>query len=151
MGGSHRESSRLSRYSWSPSRTSSRGGSPSSNGERCHSCFHSPALYRQSNEDYQEEQSSLDFVSAVAILRSLNELLETPSESHKICSFGQLRRMTNSPPRHISCQLVAPWWISSWILMTGFSFLLVCVRRFRSCFSIWGQQLAFVNSLKGRM
>ena len=97
----------------------------------------------------QEEQSLLDLVSAVASLRSLNELLEIPSESCKICGFGQLRRMTNSPPHHISCQLVVPWWISSWILMTGFSLPLACVRRFRSCFSIWGSAAGISYQFEG--
>ena len=86
-GGSNRESSRRSRHSWSPSRMSSRGTSASPDGQKCHSCSRSASLSRRADEDCQEEQSSLDFVSVVAILRSLNELPEAPSESRKIHGF----------------------------------------------------------------
>ena len=44
-------------------------------------------LSRRTNEDHQEKQPSLNFVSVVAILRSLNELQEVPSESLKIRGF----------------------------------------------------------------
>ena len=66
--------------SHSPSRTSSRysSGSP---GDLRH---HSRSRSWHADEDHQEEQSSLDFVSVVAHVWSFNELLEAPSENRKI-------------------------------------------------------------------
>ena len=71
----------------SPSQTSSRYGSafPDDSRPRSRSRLHSPS--RCADEDHQEEQSSLDFISLVATLRSLNELPEASSESRKICGF----------------------------------------------------------------
>ena len=39
------------------------------------------------DEDRQEEQSSLDFISVVAHIWSLNKLPEALSENQKICGF----------------------------------------------------------------
>ena len=78
--------SRWSRRSWSPSRTSSRRGSASS-GEKHNSCSHSPSQSRRADEDHQEEQSSVDFVSVVSHLRSLIGRPEAPSEGRKIHGF----------------------------------------------------------------
>ena len=69
--------------SQSPLRAPSRGRS-ASDGAKC--CSQSPS--QCADEDLQVEQSLLDFVSVVAVLRSLNELSKAPSESCKICSFG---------------------------------------------------------------
>ena len=66
---------------------SSRGGSASPDGEKRHSGSRLPSLSWQMEEDHQGEQFSLDFVSVIATLWSLNELLEAPSESRKICGF----------------------------------------------------------------
>ena len=45
------------------------------------------SLCLDTDEDRQEEHSSLDFVSVVATLRSLNEMPEGPPESRKIRGF----------------------------------------------------------------
>ena len=73
--------------SHSPSRASSRLGSGSPDGSRHRSCFclHFPS--RRANKDRQEEQSSLDFVDVVVHMWSVNDLLEAPSENHKILGF----------------------------------------------------------------
>ena len=86
-GESRKESSRGLRRSLSPSRTSSRSGSASPGGEKRYTRSRSPSPSRRADEDRQEEQSSLDFVSVVTTLRFLNELPEAPSESCKICGF----------------------------------------------------------------
>ena len=78
--------SRWLRWSQSPSRTSFRGGSASPGRGKRSSHSRSPQS-RWANEDCQEEQFSLDFVSVVDNLHSLNELLEALSESQKIRSF----------------------------------------------------------------
>ena len=78
-GGSYEGTSRRSGHSRSPSRTSSRGGSASPGGGKRGSCSHPPSQSRQADEDCQEEQSSLDFVTAVS-----HGLPEAPSESRKI-------------------------------------------------------------------
>ena len=82
-----RELSCRSCRSRSPSRASSRGESTSLDSSRRRSRSRSRSTSRCADEDLQEEQSSLDFVSVVATLRSLNELLEAPSESHKTRGF----------------------------------------------------------------
>ena len=94
---SHRESSRWSRHSWFPSRTSSRGGSASPEGERRRSRSRLLSPSWQVDEDRQKEQSSLDFVSVVATLCSLIELLKAPSESHKIHGFRAALEDDNQP------------------------------------------------------
>ena len=78
------EESPRSRSSQSPSRASSRGSSAFPDGSRLcsRSRLWSPSQFV--DEDRQEEQSSLDFVSVVATLWSLNELPEAPSESCNI-------------------------------------------------------------------
>ena len=48
-------------------------------------------------KDLQEEQSSLDFVSVVTNLRSLNELPEALPESHKIRSFHAAVELDDQP------------------------------------------------------
>ena len=75
QGGSHKESS-------------SRGGSASYDGERHRSCSCTLSLSRREDKDRQEEHSLLDFVLVAATLHSLNEPLEAPSESHKVCGFS---------------------------------------------------------------
>ena len=78
---------RRSHQSRSSSRTSSRGRSVSPDGERrSWSYSQSPTL--RTDEDRQKEQSSLDFVSVVVTLRSLNKLPEASSESRKIRGFS---------------------------------------------------------------
>ena len=81
-----RESSHQSRCSIS-SRASFRGGSASPDGLRRRSRSHLWSPSRSANKERHEEQSSLDFVSVVATLRSLSELPGTPSESCKIHGF----------------------------------------------------------------
>ena len=78
---------RWSRQSQSPTRKSSRGGSASPDREKCCSGSRSPSPSRRADEDCQEEQFSLEFVSFMATLRSLNEVPEAPSESHKMRGF----------------------------------------------------------------
>ena len=76
-----------SRWSQSPSRTSSRGSSASPGGGKHFSDSRFPSQPRQADEDRQEEQSLLDFLSVVASLCSLNGLPKASSESHKIRGF----------------------------------------------------------------
>ena len=71
----------------SSSRASSRGEFASPAGPRRHSWSQLQSPSRCTDEDRQEEQSSLDFVVVVATLRSQNELSEAPSGSRKICGF----------------------------------------------------------------
>ena len=85
--GLSKELPRWSRSSQSPSRASFRGGSASPDGSRCHSQPRLRSPSRRADEDRQEEQSSLDFVSVVATLWSLDELPEAPLESRKIHGF----------------------------------------------------------------
>ena len=82
-----RESSCRSRHSRSPSRASSRGGSASPDGLRRRSRSRSRSPSRRADEGHHEEQSLMDFVSVMATLRSLNGLMETSSENHKIRGF----------------------------------------------------------------
>ena len=86
-GGSHKESSRQSKRSRSHSRTSSRGGSASPDGEKRYSCSCLPSPLWRVDEDRQDQQSSLDFESVVTTLRSPNELPEAPSEGRKVRGF----------------------------------------------------------------
>ena len=101
LGGVARESSHRSCRLWSPSRVSSRGGSASPDGSRHLSRSRSWSLSRRADEDRQEEQSSLHFVSMVATLQSLNELPEAPSESCKIRGFCAAFEDDDQP---------ASWW-----------------------------------------
>ena len=75
---------RRSRGSRSPSRVSSRCKSASPDSSRRRSRSRSWTSSQRTDEDRQEEKSLLDFVSVVAMLQSLNELPEAPSESRKI-------------------------------------------------------------------
>ena len=83
--GLQRESPPRSLCLRSPSRTSSRCRSASPGDSRDRSLSRSPSW--RADEDRQDERSSLDFVSVVATLRSLNELPEASSESHKIRGY----------------------------------------------------------------
>ena len=69
-----------------PSRTSSRGGSASPGGEKCSSHSRCPSQSRRVDDDRQEEQFSIDFVS-VSHLCFLAWLPEAPSEGRKIHGF----------------------------------------------------------------
>ena len=92
-----RESSYRSCRLRSPSSASSRGGSSSPDSSRCRSCSCLPVPSRCEDEDYQEEQSLLDFVLVVATLRSLNQLSEDPSESRKIRGFHVVLKDDDQP------------------------------------------------------
>ena len=76
-----------SRSSCSPYRKSSRCGSAPPGDSKRHSRSCSCSASWRMDEDRQEEQSSLDFVSVVAHMRSVSELLEAPSENRKIHGF----------------------------------------------------------------
>ena len=77
-----------SRSSCSPYRTSSRCGSAPPGDSKLHSRSCSCSASWRMDEDRQEEQSSLDFVSVVAHMRSVSELLEAPSENRRSTVFG---------------------------------------------------------------
>ena len=83
----YKGTSRWLRCSRSPSRNSSRGGSASPGRGKCSSHSHSPSQSQRADEDRQEEQSTIDFVSVVSHLRSLTGLPEAPSEGRKIRGF----------------------------------------------------------------
>ena len=69
------------------------------------------------DEDRQGEQSSLDFVTAVAMLRSLNELPEDPSGSCKICGFCVASEDDDQPASSYRLPVGGTFGISSLILM----------------------------------
>ena len=86
-GESYKGTSRQSRHSRSPSRTSSRGGSASPGGGKCGARSRSPSQSLWTDKECQEEQSSLDFVTVESHLHFLTRLPEASSESPKIRGF----------------------------------------------------------------
>ena len=100
---SHKGSSRQSRWSWSPSRMSTRDGSASPDGGKYYSCSCLPLQSWRADEDRQEEQSSLEFVSVVTTLLSLNKLPGSPSESRKLRGFWAAVEDDDQPASSIRC------------------------------------------------
>ena len=114
----------------SPSKTSSRGGSASPDGSRhcSRSCSWGPS--RRTDEDRQEEQSLLDFVSVMVTLQSLNKLSEAPSESRKTHGFRVALEDDNQPASSYRLPVGGALGTYSRMLMTIFCHLFwACVQR----------------------
>ena len=103
----YERTSKQSRRSHSPSRTSYRGGSTSPSGGKHGSHSRSSSQSRWADENHQEEQFSLDFVTVVFHLHSLTEFPEAPSEGRKIRGLNAALKDDDQPAASYKLPILA--------------------------------------------